>query len=406
MELQENSILDLEQQRCFKFFWEQANQNLESMGAGLILDNDNPKEHKAASIASVGFGLNAIVIGVQNKWISFEEGYVRVLATLKTLWYHGEHVEGFFYHFLDMNTAKRYGDCEASIIDTSILVNGALIAGQYFKGACEEYARKIYERVNWPFYYDQKKQWFYMSYDPKRGHLGQWDVYGEQLMMYILAAGSPTYPLDDEGYYHFKRLVGSCGPYTFVYSWFGSLFTHQFSHAWFPFQNYRDALGMDWFENSVIATKANREYCIQQRDRFPSFGPNNWGLTACDGPNLYEGRYGSQPSGAPNGVAEGFTDGTIAPAAALGSVAFCYEEVHAYANHLYQTKPELFGRYGFYDAYNDEVTPPWHVDSVIGIDKGITCTMIENQKTGLIWKLYEELDVVQNAIAVLRFKKV
>lgn len=404
MELQVNkTILDLEQHGCFKFFWQCANTDKQSRGFGLILDNNNPKEHKFASIASVGFGMNAMIVGVEKGWISFEAGYERVLGTMQMLANHAEHVEGFFYHFLEMETGKRANGCEASVIDTSILLNGIIVASEYFGGETIALCQQIYERVNWSFYYDTEKQWFYMSYEPERGHLGQWDVYGEQLMQYFLAAGSPTHPLDETAYYQMLRPKNRYGKYEFVYTWFGSLFTHQFSHAWFPFQDYRDRIGMDWFANSVTATLANRQFCIDQSRHFKTFGPNSWGLTASDGPNGYQGRYGSAPSGRPGDVSEHYTDGTVAPAAAIGSIAFCPSEVTAFANHIAQAYPQLLGEYGFGDAYNCDVTPMWSVSSVIGIDKGISLTMIANWENELIWRLYERSPYIQTAIQVLQF---
>ncbi|MGL5296710.1 MAG: glucoamylase family protein [Culicoidibacterales bacterium] len=407
MGLQESkTILNLEQLGCFKFFWNEANTDAESPGYGLIKDNNNTHEHDAASIASVGFGMNAYVVGVEKGWISFEAGYNRVVGTMKTLWLHAEQVEGFFYHFLDMQTAKRFQSCEASVIDTSILVNGLIVASEYFGGEAKELCDKIYSRVNWPFYYDLEKQWFYMSYKPEEGHLGQWDVYGEQLMQYFLAAGSPTHSLDEKGYYQMKRLKSHYGEYEFVYSWYGSLFTHQFSHAWFPFQNYRDRLGMNWFENSQLATLANRQYCIDQSVNFKTFNENEWGLTASEGPKGYQGRYGAEPSGAVDGDSESYTDGTIAPAAALGSIAFCPEIVQEFAEHIANKYPQLIGEYGFGDAYNCEQEPMWYVPSVIGIDKGVTLTMIANYENNLIWNLYERSPYIKKAIKKLEFSEV
>lgn len=107
-----------------------------------------------------------------------------------------------------MDTARRYSKCEISIIDTAIFLIGALTAGEYFGGEAAKLAEEIYADVDWQWYRNPDKNQFYMGYDPEKGFSGHWDVYGEQLMLYVLSAGSSTYPLDKKPYYTFSRLTG------------------------------------------------------------------------------------------------------------------------------------------------------------------------------------------------------
>jgi hypothetical protein len=221
--------------------------------------------------------------------------------------------------------------------------------------------------------------------------------------MYFLAAGSRTYPIDAGVYYAFRRIRGTYGQYNMINSWFGSIFTYQFSHAWIDFRNMVDADGVNWFENSVQATYANYQYCIDNSDKFKTFSATSWGLTACDGPNGYEGKYGSAPSGYNNN--EHYTDGTVALCGAIGSIAFAPEIVVPTIDYYYTALDgKLFGGYGFYDSYNLE-NGVWIAEDVIGIDKGISLLMIENYQSEFVWEVFMDCKFMDTAIDVLKFKK-
>lgn len=379
-------ILELESKGCFDFFWKETNTDKNSPGFGLIRDRA-PGNPSMASIASVGYGLTGLAIGVERKWVTYEEAYERALGTMKTFLYNAEHINGFYYHFLDIETAKRYRGCEVSVIDTAILICGVLAAGEYFGGEVYELAEKIYLRVDWDWYVDHSRNLYYMGHHPENGHFGEWDFYAEQFMMYFLGAASPTHPINPELFYIFKRHVNSYGDYKeFTHTRSGSLFTYQFSHAWYDLRSTLDRNGYDWWENSVLASKTNRQFCIDNSDKFKTFGPNAWGLTACDGPKGYCGGYGTPPCQDNN---TGYmADGTIPPCGPAGSIVFTPEEVIDSLNYFYKNFPKLWGQYGFKDAYNLDVTPEWYAEDYIGIDKGITLLMIENYRTGLVWDIF------------------
>src|SRR5690625_3227973 len=168
-------LLNEEQKRSFDFFWNEANTDKDSPGYGLILDKTGKGNERVASIASVGFGLSAIIIGIERKWITYEEGYERTKGTLETFLNNAEHEGGFFYHFLDMQTAKKYDeyhDC-ASIIDSTIFLNGAVTSAEYFGGEIKDLFNKIYKRVNWQLYYDENRNVYYMGYHKETGGFGQ-----------------------------------------------------------------------------------------------------------------------------------------------------------------------------------------------------------------------------------------
>ncbi|TFE26340.1 hypothetical protein E2980_11735 [Cohnella luojiensis] len=381
----EEPLLEKESRSSFDFFWKEANTDPASPGYGLIRDRA-PGNPSLSSVASVGFGLTSIAIGAERGWVSRKEAEERVIGTLKTLEQNASHRNGFFYHFLQMSDAAKADGSEVSIIDTAIALNGAITVGEYFGGEAKELAENIYARVDWEWFRDPACDMFYMSYRDNEGFSGHWDFYAEQLMLYFLAAGSPTHPVDPGMFYKFTRHSTSYGDgEKFIHSWFGSIFTYQYSHAWFDLRGRADKTGVDWWHNSRIASLANRQFSIDQSKSFKTYGPDAWGLTASDAPRGYEGRYGAAPSGISND--QHLADGTLAPAGALGSIAFMPEESITALKHYYGI-PELVGNYGLKDAYNTSITPAWFAPDVIGIDKGITLLMIENYRTGFVWKWF------------------
>lgn len=397
-------ILNMEKKNCFDFFWNEV--SLKEDSYGLIRDNTSAKNKNMASIASIGFGLSAIIIGIENGFITKEQGEERVLKTLNTLYNKADHMNGFLYHFLDMNTAKRYGRCEPSIIDTALLLMGALNCAEYFGGEIEEYFEKLYKRVNWQWYRDCDKNLFYMGYHEERGgFVGAWDLYAEQFIMYALGVASPTYKVDPSMFYDFAIRRADYKQYKdIIYTHTGSLFTYQFSHAWLDFRNTIDKREINWFENSIKATLANRQYCIDNPKNLKTYNENAWGMTACLTPKGYVGNQGGLPSHNNN---TNVADGTVPPCGPIGSIVFTPSESISSMNYFYDTfKDNLWGKYGFNDAYNLDIEPNWFSKDVIGIDKGISILMIENYQTELIWKLTMKNKYIKKAFELMEIKTV
>jgi hypothetical protein len=394
------AVIAYEMEGSFDFFWEQANTDPDSAGYGLIRDRF-PGSEGIASIASVGFGLTAYPIGVEKGYISQQEGFDRANRTLDTL-LAMERVEGFYYHFVDMESGERAWESEVSNIDTAILVMGAISAGEYFGGEVQTKAKELYDGVNWGWFVDDSRDMFHMAYRPEEGFSGHWDFYAEQLMLYVLAAGSDTYPIDDSTYYTFTRHSASFGEgEPFIHSWFGSLFTYQFSHAWIDFRDYTDKEGVNWFENSVVASQAQVDFAIANDEDYETLGPDAWGLTASDGPNGYNGLYGAPPSGFDNFAHE--VDDTIPPAGAIGSIIFVPEAAERAMLNYYTIEP-LQGDYGFQDAYN--LTEDWYASDVIGIDKGITLLMLANYENGLVYQYVMQNEQILAGLERLGMTKV
>ncbi|BCX03204.1 MAG: hypothetical protein KatS3mg053_1142 [Candidatus Roseilinea sp.] len=374
-------VVAYEMEGAFAFFWEQANTDPNSAGYGLVRDR-YPGSPGISSVAAVGFALTAYPIGVEMGYVTRPEAQARADGTLDTL-LNLERVNGFFYHFVDMQTGRRAWNSEVSSIDTAILMMGVLTAGEYFGGETRAKAERLYREVNWPWFVDESRRMFRMAYRPEKGFEGHWDFYAEQLMLYVLAAGSPTYPTDDRLYYGFKRHRAGYGDgEPFIHSWFGALFTYQFSHAWIDFRDYTDRQGVNWFDNSVKATRAHYDFAVDVQDRYKTLGPLAWGLSACDGPKGYSGLYGAPPSGYDN--KQHIVDDTVPPYAAIASILFLPNEAAQAMLNYFSIEP-LKGRYGFKDAYN--LSQNWYASDVIGIDKGIALLMLANYEDDLVYRI-------------------
>ena len=410
----EKGLLKDEANLCFQFFMETSNFKDGSLGYGMVRDRW-PDNQYMASIASVGFMLASLPYGVENNLITRELAFERASKTMDTL-IRMETYSGFFFHWLDMRTAERLGSCEVSIIDTALMLAGAIVAGEYFGGEVKDKMQVIYDRIDWSFYVNKDRNMFYMGYVPDRGGFsGAWDHISEQLIMYVMAAGSSTYPTDNTLYRTVKNIAMSNyrGRYrtknyqteSFIYGGNGSLFQHQFSHAFIDFRNIVDHQGTNFFKNATEATKANYYFCKDEAYKYIGY-QEAWGLSAGDHP------FGYKAFGAP--PAKNFShNGTIMPYAALASVNYTPEYTFEAIRH-FDTLEGLKGNYGYVDAYNlGPVDPtffpqlaevaPWFDNDVLGIDKGITLLMIANFESELIWNLFMQNPNIQRGLEVLGF---
>lgn len=394
-------VMEKELRKSYNYFIKEANLEKNSRGYGLIKDK-TLLSNDVASIAAVGYGLAALVIGVEHKWISYKSAYERARKTLDTFIENVEGKNGFYYHFINMKTGRREWNCEISIIDTAIFICGAIAAGEYFEGIIKEKAESLYKRINWQWYTNKSTNFFYMGYTKEKGFWGSWDMYAEQLMLYILGVASPTFPISESMYYDFgKKRADYYELNDIIYTYCGALFTYQFSHAWIDFRNTKDIDGIDWFENSVKATKANINYCINTKDKYKTYGENSWGITACLSPKGYI-IPGAKPCEANLEIEN---DGTISPCGAIGSIIFTPNESIKAMEYYYNNFPKLWGKYGFKDGYNLEYKKPWYAKEYIGIDKGISMIMIENYLHETVWKNFMKNKYVIQGMKKLEIKK-
>jgi hypothetical protein len=399
-EISAEELIEMEIRGSFDYFWKETQTDPDSAGYGLNRDG-NTGDPDFASIASTGFALSAYAIGVEKGYITFEEGEERSLGTLLTFRDELESVDGFYYHFYHLSTGKKY-QVEVSTIDTALFLCGAIVAAEYFGGEVKEVMEDIYERVQWDQIVKSNNR-LYMAYqlreDGTLKKTGEWDVAAEQLVMYILGAGSPAYPVSGELFYGFQRWKAAYGDYTYIRSWANSLFAYQFSHAYIDFRNKTDRTGVDWFENSVRATLASRQFTIDHKEESKTYRENSWGLSACLGEKGYNGLYGAEPNGMPQGEPLGANDGTIALYGAIASMPFTPALSQDAMLNYYINHPETWGPYGFYESYNLDSGKKGHVTKCyLGIDKGITLIQLMNDQNGFIWDLFMANEYVKNGL--------
>jgi hypothetical protein len=401
--LDDVAFLDLVQRTAFDYFWYEAN-----LANGLI--KDRSRNLFPSSIAAVGFGLSSLTVGIDRGWVSREEGRARVLTTLAFLWTspHGPEADatgynGFYYHFLDLQTGRRVRGSELSTIDTALLLGGVLHVQQYFdqpdatEAKIRALADAIYRRVEWPWMQVRTAKICH-GWQPESGFLPyDWGGYNEAMILYLLALGSPTFPIGPEAWTAWTSSYAWQTHYGQAFVVFPPLFGHQYSHVWIDFRNIQDAYmrdkGLDYFENSRRATLANRAYAIANPLGWADYGENVWGLTASDIPSHYRAR------GAPPAEDD---DGTITPTAAGGSFVFTPHESLAALQYMYATyRTQIWGPYGFKDAFNPSIK--WFATNYLGIDQGPIVLMIENYRTGRIWDVFMQHAAIQRGLELAGF---
>jgi hypothetical protein len=392
-ELTSDELLEEIISRAFLFFWLEAGPR-----TGLVRDralaDGGPDRRHLASIAATGYGLAALCIGHERGYLPANRIRARVVTTLNFLVNHAEQVNGFFYHFLDINTGRRMILSEVSPIDTTILLCGVLTARAYFHDPeISQLATALYRRVNWRWMLNGGKT-FAMGWTPEYKFIGaRWDTYCELMMMYLLAIAAPVYNISPSSWDAFERPVVQYEGYTYI-SGNDPLFVHQYSHAWFDFRNQRDKYA-DYFKNSAIATYVHKLFCLSIRWRFPDYEPNTWGITASDS------RFGYQAWGGPPEI--GRLDGSLVPCAPGGSIPFLPKDTIDCVVNLYNRYGrQAWKKYGFVDAFNP--LTGWTDLDVLGIDQGITMLMAENYRSGFIWNHFMKNREAQRAMKLVGFQ--
>ena len=396
------------QRNTFRYFWEETNP-----ANGLIADNTSAGDFPA-SIAGVGFALASYPVGVKRSFVTRASAIERTLNTLRFLWNAPQGPmrdasghRGFFYHFLDVATGRRAWRCELSTIDTAILIIGALTAAAYFDRdtAAERelrgLAHSLYRRVDWRWAQNGGATVSH-GWKPEGGFKRyRWQGYNEALLLYVLGLGSPTHPLPATSYsawtstYRWKRLYGQ----EFLFG--GPLFMHQLSHVWMDFRGIQDAFmrrhAIDYFENSRRATYVNQRYAIRNPKGFAGYGPHGWGITASNGPGPTTRRVNGITRRflgyVARGVPYGPDDGTLAPWAVVASLPFAPEIVLPTLKHWSATYPKMTNAHGLVCSFNPTYPTRasersgWISTAHFALDQGPVILMIENYRSGLIWRL-------------------
>jgi hypothetical protein len=405
-------MLETLQSETFTYFLKYLNPK-----NGLVADKSKPDSH--SSIAAVGLGISSYVVGVERNLISREEGTRKILTILN--FFHDGHqgpetnamgYKGFYYHFLDMDTGQRAWKSELSTIDTAIFIAGVLTAASYFNGEGREeseirnLAESLYRRIDWQWSLNGATTICH-GWKPESGFLKyHWNEgYSEAIILYILALGSPTFPIDPKGYrkwtstFKWDKIEG------IEYIHAGPLFIHQMSHLWLDFRGIRDELNrkyeIDYFENSCRATKVQQQYAIRNPRNFKHYSENNWGFTASDGPGpaiiRIDGVKKIFYDYIARGVPFGPDDGTISPWAVVASLPFAPEIVIGTIRHAIKIlKENNAAGDGFDASFNPVFKVPggdqsgWVSPWKYGLNEGPMVIMIENFRTGLIWNIIRQ----------------
>ena len=389
----DDAFLEELSKRTFMFFWEQADPE-----TGIVRDrartDGSPSEsaREIGSIASVGFGLSGLCIAAERGWLPREQVFQRARTTLRFFAARMEQERGWFFHFVNLKTGAREWRSELSSIDTALLLGGVLTARRCFESDPEivRDAEAIYRRVDFTWMLAGDPHVLSHGWKPESGFLkGRWDHYCELMILYLLGIGSPTHPIPSESWHAWSRPGMKFQKYTYI-SWADPLFVHQYSHAWIDFRGRRETkTTIDWFENSVIATRAHRAFCLSLSREFPGYTDKVWGITASDSQKGYVA-WGGPPRHAA-------IDGSVVPAAAAGSLMFTPDIALPALREMHRKfGGRIYGRYGFADAFHP--TGGWVNPDVIGIDLGITLLSAENLRTGRVWAWFMKNPEVTTAL--------
>jgi hypothetical protein len=405
--LSDSALFELVQKQSFKYFWDFAHpvSGLARERSNIAYDYGN----EVTTTGGTGFGIMAIIVAVERGWITRDTAAKHLLKMVKFL-AKADAYHGVFPHWLHGATGKTIPfsrkDDGADLVETSYLFQGLLCAAQYFKGD-NNTERQLRSRIGW-LWNDIEWNWFtkggeevlYWHWSPNNGWSMNFPIRGfnECLITYILAASGERFPVSAEVYHRgwaqsnfFKNgqtFYGHKLPLGFDYG--GPLF---FSHYTFLGVDPRQLSDRyaDYWEQNKNHTLINYAYCVDNPKKFKGYGKNSWGLTASD---TYNGYNAHSPTN---------DFGTISPTAALSAFPYTPEYSMAAMKHFYfNMGDKIWGEYGFVDAFNE--TQDWYAKSFLAIDQGPIVVMMENYRSGLLWKLFMSIPEVQKGLKKLGFK--
>ena len=380
----DDQFLDMVQEYTFRYFYEYGHPT--SGMARERLGSDD-----IVTTGGTGFGIMALIVGVHRGYITREEGVNRLLKIVSFLQF-ADRFHGVFPHWMNGKTGDVIPfstfDNGGDLVETAFLMEGLLSARQYFnqnlltENTLRDVITSLWEDVEWDHYSRNDSGVLYWHWSPNFGWQMNFPLrgYNEALIVYLLAIASPTHPVDAD-YYH----SGWAGAgYVNGNTWYGyklfvgphlggPLFFAHYSFMGFDPRNIKDAYA-NYFDQNRNHTLINRSWCIDNPFNYEGYSENCWGLTASDDPFGYLAH-------APG---PGTDNGTITPAAAIPSMPYTPQESLGALKHFYREHgPDLWGEYGFYDAFN--LKQDWFADSYLAIDQGPIINMIENHRSGLLW---------------------
>ena len=400
-EMTDEELLTMVQEYTFRYFWDFAHPV-----SGMARERNTTS---TVTSGGSGFGVMAILVGIERRFITQEEGVIRLLKIVNFL-ETADRFHGVFPHWMNGSTGEVIPfsslDDGGDLVETAFLIQGLLTARQCINGNSDDEIllrnkiTKIWEEVDWNWYRKSVQQVLFWHWSPTHN----WEInheirgFNEAHIIYLLAIASPTHPIpanlyengwaannyaNGNDFYNYPLEVGTDKG--------GPLFFSHYSYMGFDPRNKKDGY-TNYFNRNVYHTLINRAYCIENPENHEGYGDNCWGLTASDDPFGY---LAHEPIAAKD-------NGTIAPTAALSSMPFTPELSLAALKHFYRTHGErLWGKYGFYDAFN--LTEDWFATSYLAIDQGPIIGMIENHRTQLLWNCFMSNPEIQPALDAIGF---
>ena len=404
--LSDSALLDLVQKQTFNYFWDFGHPV-----SGLSRERSNIAGygHETITIGGTGFGVMSIIVAAERNWISRDTAAGQILKMLRFL-RKADVYHGVYPHWLNGETGKtiRFSpkDDGGDLVETSYLFQGLLCARQYFNQNNQK-ENELRGRINW-LWNDVEWDWFtrgdlnvlYWHWSPNHGWAMNHEIRGwnECLITYVLAASSPTHPIKPDVYHrgwangiNFKNQREYYGvklPLGPDYG--GPLFFSHYSFLGLDPHGLKDRYA-DYWEQNKNHTLINREHSIRNPNKFKGYGENCWGLTASDAYNGYDAHSPDNDKG------------TISPTAALSAFPYTPEYSMKALKHFYlDIGDKIWSKYGFTDAFNE--TRNWYATSHLAIDQGPIIVMIENYRSGLLWKLFMTCPEIQNGLKKLGFE--
>jgi hypothetical protein len=406
--LPDDALLEAVQRQTFRFFWECSHPH-----SGLARDRCKTTPGAADDLVATGgsgFGVMAMIVAAERGWVTRPaalERLGRMLDVLvKATCYHG-----VFPHFMNGLTGATIPftrkDDGADLVESSFLLMGLLCARQYFDRDTPEESRVrglinyMWNDVEWDWYTRGGRHALSWHWSPNNGWALDLDIRGwnECLIAYVLAASAPRYPIDPS-VYHLGFAQGrnflNGKPYYDIplplgAPFGGPLFISQYSFCAIDPRGLKDRYA-DYWQQNVAHVRINHAHCVRNPQDWPGYGESCWGLTSSDGPDGYE-------THAPDA-----DNGTISPTAAISSMPFAPREALGAIRHFLTVHGDkVWGRCGFVDAFCEARN--WYADTYLAIDQGPIILMIENYRTGLLWKLFMQVPEVQSGLRALNFTR-
>jgi len=388
----EEELLTSVQLATFRYFW---NYGHPVSGLAREIYVEKNKKSDGCTTGGTGFGLLAILVGVEREFITRQAAAARVLKMVTFLEEKAQRYHGAWPHWINGKTGKiipfSKNDNGADLVETAFMIQGMLTARQFFnknnhtENEIRKRVSRLWQEVEWDWFLkDKGSKYFYWHWSPEHGFKKTFKIHGynECMITYLLAIASPTHPISPKCYYkgwadHKDYKNGD--RYYRHKLWVGKkeypLFLYQYSFLGFDPRGKKDKF-CNYFKNAKQATLINRAYCEKNPGRYKGYGSNCWGLTSCYTPDGYRG---CGPNKKDNG--------TIAPTAAISSMPFTPKEsIEALKHFYYKLGDKIWGSFGFIDAFN--ISRNWNPRINVAIDQGPIVVMIENYRTGLCWKYF------------------